>query len=108
MLSPRPLPPVPGDIAWIARAAFPEGHPSLAEADAPGEVFTGDTFAALFLRRSQSALAPWWLALATVLQFAEGRSDRQAADAGFDTSALVEFRGTSSRERRTGCSSRWC
>ncbi len=68
-------------------------------------------FAALFRRRGQPALAPWRLALATILQFAEGLSDRQAADAvrarldwkyvlrlepadaGFDASVLCEFRG---------------
>jgi transposase len=57
-----------------------------------------------------SALAPWRLALVTLLQFAEGLSDRQAADVvrsridwnyalrleltdpGFDASVLCEFR----------------
>ena len=67
--------------ARIGHAAFPKGHPYLAAADALSEVFTDDTFAALFRRRGQPALAPWRIALATVLQFAEGRSDRQAADA---------------------------
>jgi len=111
MLSPRPLPPIPADTARIARAAFPKGHAYLRAADELGEVFTDDTFAALFRRRGQPALAPWRLALATILQFAEGLSDRQAADAvrarldwkyvlrlepgdaGFDASVLCEFRG---------------
>ena len=111
MLPPKPLPPVPAATARIARAAFPKGHPYLAAADALGEVFTASAFAALFPRRGQPALAPWRLALATILQFAEGLSDRQAADAvrarldwkyvlrldlddpGFDASVLCEFRG---------------
>jgi transposase len=111
MLRPQPLPPVPADTARIARAAFPKGHPYLAAADALGDAFTDDAFAALFRRRGQPALAPWRLALATILQFAEGLSDRQAADAvrarldwkyvlrldvddpGFDASVLCEFRG---------------
>ena len=111
MLRPQPLPPVPTETARIARAAFPKGHPSLRAADELGEVFTDATFAALFRRRGQPALAPWRLALATILQFAEGLSDRQAADAvrarldwkyvlrlelddaGFDASVLCEFRG---------------
>ncbi len=111
MLSPRPLPPVPAETARIARAAFPKGHPYLAAADALGEVFSDETFAALFPRRGQPAFAPWRLALATILQCAEGLSDRQAADAvrarldwkyvlrldlddaGFDASVLCEFRG---------------
>lgn len=110
MLCPWPLPPVPAETARIARAAFPKGHAYLAAADALGEVFTDRAFAALFPRRGQPALAPWRLALATILQFAEGLSDRQAADAvrarldwtyvlrldvddpGFDASVLCEFR----------------
>jgi len=110
-LCPRPLPAVPAETARIARAAFPRGHAYLAAADALGEVFTDGAFAALFPRRGQPALAPWRLALATVLQCAEGLSDRQAADAvrarldwkyvlrldvddpGFDASVLCEFRG---------------
>jgi len=110
MLRPEPLPPVPAETARIARAAFPKGHPYLAAADTLGEVFTDDAFAALFPRRGQPALTPWRLALATILQFAEGLSDRQAADAvrarldwkyvlrlelddaGFDASVLCEFR----------------
>ncbi len=111
MLSPKPLPPIPADTARIAHAAFPKGHPYLRAADELGDVFTDAAFAALFRRRGQPALAPWRLALATILQFAEGLSDRQAADAvrarldwkyvlrlepadaGFDASVLCEFRG---------------
>ena len=70
-----------------------------------------DASAAVFRRCGQPALAPWRLALATILQFAEGLSDRQTADAvrarldwkyvlrlelddpGFDASVLCEFRG---------------
>ena len=68
------------------------------------------TFADLFPQRGQPAAAPFRLALVTVLQFAEGLSDRAAAeavrgrldwkyllcleleDAGFDHSVLCEFR----------------
>jgi transposase len=111
MLRPAPLPAIPAETARIARAAFPKGHPYHHAADMLGEAFTDDAFAALFRRRGQPALAPWRLALATILQFAEGLSDRQAADAvrarldwkyvlrlelddaGFDASVLCEFRG---------------
>jgi len=110
MLSPQPFPPIPAETARITRAAFPKGHPYLAAADALGEVCTDAAFTALFPRRGQPALAPWRLALATILQFAEGLADRQAADAvrarldwkyvlrldlddvGFDASVLCEFR----------------
>ncbi len=81
MLRSEPLPPVPAETARIARSAFPKGPPYLAAADALGEVFVDETFAALFPRRGQPAIAPWRLALATIRQCAEGRSNRQAADA---------------------------
>jgi hypothetical protein len=81
MLRPQPLPPVPVATARVARSVFPLGRPYLRVADELGDLFTDETFAALFPRRGQPALAPWRLALATILQFAEGLSDRQAADA---------------------------
>ncbi len=110
MLSPQPFPPIPAETARIARAAFPKGQPYVAATDALGEIVTDDAFGAPFPRRGQPALAPWRLALATILQFAEGLSDRQAADAvrtrldrkyvlrlelddaGFDASVLCEVR----------------
>src|ERR671933_284608 len=73
-------------------------------------IFEDEDFAHLFPRRGQPAMAPWRLALVTIMQFAEGLSDRQAADAvraridwkyalslelddaGFDASVLSEFR----------------
>src|SRR5215510_9137947 len=79
-------------------------------ADRLGTIDQDAQFAALFPRRGQPAEAPARLALVTVLQFAEGFSDRQAADAvrgridwkyilgleltdpGFDHTVLSEFR----------------
>src|SRR5207302_8943000 len=49
--------------------------------DELGEVFQDELFASLFPRRGQPAEAPWRLAMVTVLQFAEGLTDRQAANA---------------------------
>src|SRR5437660_2447770 len=78
--------------------------------DELGVLFQDELFAALFPKDGQPALAPWKLALVTIMQFAEGLSDRQAADAvrgrldwkyalgleleesGFDCSVLCEFR----------------
>jgi len=72
--------------------------------------YTDQMFAPLFATRGQPAETPWRLALVLVLQFAEGLTDRQAADAvrgridwkyllgleltdpGFDSSILCEFR----------------
>ena len=43
-------------------------------------IYTDGQFAGLFPKRGQPAEAPGRLALVTVLQFAEGLSDRQAAE----------------------------
>jgi transposase len=110
MLRPQPLEPVPSETRRVGQAAFPKGHRYLRLADELGTLFTDTLFADLFPIHGQGALAPWRLALVTILQFAEGLSDRQAADAvrsridwkyvlrleltdpGFDASVLCEFR----------------
>ena len=101
---------VPEETARVARAAFPKGNPYLRLYDQLGPLYTDQQFAALFPTRGQPGISPAQLALVTVLQFAEGLSDRQAADAvrgridwkyvlgleltdaGFDFSVLSEFR----------------
>jgi transposase len=101
---------VPEDTARVAHAAFPKGHPYLALRDELGAIFEDRAFAKLFSARGRSAIAPAQLARVTILQFAEGLSDMQAADAvraridwkyvlslelddpGFDASVLCEFR----------------
>lgn len=110
MLRPMPLGPIPPETARIARAAFPKGHRYLRVADELDTLFTDEAFLTLFPTHGQPALPPWRLALVTLLQFAEGLSDRQAAhavrsridwkyvlrleltDSGFDASVLSEFR----------------
>lgn len=111
-LHPHPsIPPVPDDTARVARAAFRRGNPCLVLRDQLGAVFDDAGFADLYPKRGQPAYAPWRLALVTLLQFREGLSDRQAAEAvraridwkyllaldladpGFDHSVLCEFRG---------------
>ncbi|MDQ3641219.1 MAG: IS1182 family transposase [Actinomycetota bacterium] len=109
-LKPTPIGPVPELTAYVARAAFPDGNPYVSVRDALGTFYDDQRFAGLFPDRGQPAEAPWRLALVTVLQFAEGLADRQAADAvrgridwkyalgleltdpGFDFSVLCEFR----------------
>jgi transposase len=80
-LRPQPLQTVPKETVRVARAAFPEGYPYLTFRDEFVPLFTDTQFQAFFSRRGQPAEAPWRLALVTLLQFAEGLSDRQAADA---------------------------
>jgi transposase len=102
--------PVPEATARVVRRAFPKGHPYLLMRDEFGVLFEDAAFAALFSHRGKPAEAPARLALVLLLQFAEGLSDRQAADAvrsrldwkyllglelddpGFDFSLLSEFR----------------
>jgi hypothetical protein len=49
--------------------------------DALGALFADEQFAVLSAARGRPAWSPARLALVSVLQFAEGLSDRQAADA---------------------------
>jgi transposase len=80
-LHPQATYPIPEDTQRVARAAFPRGNIYMQVADRLGTIYHDAQFAALFPTRGQPAEAPARLALATVLQFAEGLSDRQAADA---------------------------
>ncbi len=109
-LRPQPGSQVPEETARVARAAFPKGNPYLTLRDELETIYADSLFAALFPKRGQPAEAPGRLALVTVLQFAEGLADRQAAEAvrsridwkyllgldlgdpGFDFSVLSEFR----------------
>jgi transposase len=102
---------IPEETVRVARAAFPRGNPYMAMRDALGPIYADPQFAALFPKDGQPAESPAQLALVTIMQFAEGLSDRQAADAvrgridwkyalaldltdpGFDASVLSEFRG---------------
>jgi transposase len=79
--------------------------------DELGTLYQDEDFQDLFPQRGQPAETPWGLALVTVMHYAEGLTDRQAADAvrtridwkytlsleltdsGFDFSVLSEFRG---------------
>jgi transposase len=72
---------VPEETKRVAEAAFPQRNPYMRVADMLGTLDQDEQFAELFPTRGQPALSPARLALCTVLQFAEGLSDRQAADA---------------------------
>jgi transposase len=109
-LDPSPIEPVPEETARVARAIFPKGNRYLLLRDTLGTLFTDTLFVDLFPTRGQPALAPWRLALVTLIQYIEGLPDRQAAEAvrtridlkyvlglsltdpGFDFSVLSEFR----------------
>jgi transposase len=109
-LHPNGLTEIPAETARVARAAFPKGCLVMRVRDALGVLFTDEQFAELFAARGRPAWSPARLALVLVLQFVEGLTDRQAADAvrarldwkyalgldlcdpGFDASVLTEFR----------------
>src|SRR3954467_6180311 len=109
-LQPQEIAPIPKETQRVARAAFPKGNIYLRMRDQIGTIFNDPMFTPLFPIRGQPAESPWRLALITVMQFVEGLSDRQAADAvrgridwkyalaleltdpGFDASVLSEFR----------------
>lgn len=101
---------IPEETARVARAAFRKGTLAIRIRDELGELFSDAGFAGLYPSRGKPAWSPGRLALVSVMQFAEGLSDRQAADAvrgrlgwkyllgleltdaGFDHSILTEFR----------------
>src|SRR5512135_2712779 len=80
-LHPHAAYPIPEETQRVARAAFPRGNGYMRVLDTLGALYRDDQFADLFPTRGQPAVSPARLALVTVLQFAEGLSDRQAADA---------------------------
>jgi len=101
---------IPDETVRVARAAFPKGNPYMRVRDALGPIYTNPEFADLFPKDGAPAEAPAQLALISVMQFAEGLADPQAAEAvrgridwkyalaleltdpGFDASVLCDFR----------------
>ena len=104
------IPPVPPATAHVAQLAFPTGNVYLQMRNELGSFYDDELFANLYAAEGQPAIAPWRLALVSVMQFAENLSDRQAAaavraridwkyalsldltDCGFHYSVLSEFR----------------
>ena len=109
-LHPQIFDPIPAETIRVAQAAFPKKSLYMRMRDEFGSLYTDQDFGALFPRRGQPTEDPGRLALITIMQFVEGLSDRQAADAvrsridwkyalaleltdpGFDASVLCEFR----------------
>ncbi|MEU1406416.1 IS1182 family transposase [Streptomyces sp. NPDC005728] len=101
---------VPELTARVVRASFPKGTLAICIREAVGPLFEDGSFAEAFPARGRPAISPGALALVLVLQFAEGLSDRQAADQlrarmdwkfllglelddpGFDFTVLGDFR----------------
>ncbi len=109
-LKPQEIEPIPKETVRIVSGAFPDGNTMMKMRDELGVFFEDEQFSHLFSSQGQPALAPWRLALVTIMQYAENLTDRQAADAvrshmdwkyalglelddpGFNFSVLSEFR----------------
>ena len=101
---------VPEETARVARAAFPKGTVAMWMHDHLGAFVRDIDLDRAYCLRGRPVEAPWRMVVVTVLQYMEGLSDRQAADAvraridwkyalgleltdaGFDDSILSEFR----------------
>jgi transposase len=110
-LRPEPLPPIPDVTAAAVRAAFPKGNLYVDLRTEFGTLYHDQLFADLYAPTGRPVeVAPWRLALVMVMQYIEGLTDRQAADAvrrcmdwkyvlsldlhdpGFDFTLLHDFR----------------
>src|SRR5215467_7879937 len=106
----KSLPAIPPETVLVAKAAFPSGSVYMRMRDDLGSIYDDELFVSVYAHEGQPAIAPWRLALVSVMQFAENLSDRQAAeavraridwkyalslpldDSGFHYSVLSEFR----------------
>jgi len=110
-LRPDTLPPVPEATAAAVQAAFPKGNLYVDLRTEFGTLYNDPLFADLYPPEGRPVeVAPWRLALVVVMQYIEGLTDRQAADAvrrcmdwkyalsldlhdpGFDFTLLHDFR----------------
>jgi transposase len=110
-LRPQSLPPVPEATVAAVQAAFPKGNLYVALRLEFGTLYDDQLFADLYPPAGRPVeVAPWRLALVMVMQYLEGLTDRQAADAvrrcmdwkyalsldlhdpGFDFTLLHDFR----------------
>src|SRR5919201_6906499 len=110
-LRPEPLPAIPAATVAAVRAAFPKGNLYVDLRAEFGTLYPEQLFADLYPPEGRPVeVAPWRLALVVVMQYMEGLTDRQAADAvrrcmdwkyalsldlhdpGFDFTLLHDFR----------------
>ena len=81
-LRPEPLPPIPAVTVAAVRAAFPKGNLYVDLRTEFGTLYEDQLFADLSPSEGRPVeVAPWRLALVVVMQYIEGLTDRQAADA---------------------------
>src|SRR5260370_1509117 len=109
-LHPQIIPPIPEETVRVADAVLTQGNSYMHMRDHLGTLYQDQDFLDLFPSRGQPAQEPGRLALVNIMQYAEGLTGRQAADAvrtridwkyalsldlihpGFNFSVLSEFR----------------
>src|SRR5712691_75008 len=107
---PHPIAPITAQTAQLARAVNPKGTLIMRLRDRLEALYVDEDFVDLYPTRGQPACRPWQLAQIIVLEYLEGLTDRQAAEAvrnridvkyalslalddpGLDASVLSEFR----------------
>jgi transposase len=107
---------IPDETVQVAKASFPKGTALVRLRDEIGPLFRDEDFHDIYSWKGAEGISPALLGIVTVLQYAEGLSDRQAAEAvrsridwkylmgveityaGFDFSILSEFRNRLIRE----------
>ncbi len=110
MLKPQKISEIPAETKRVAKAAFAKSNINMRLRDEFGVLFEDQDFSDLYPNIGQPAIAPWQLAMVTLMQYLENLTDRQAAnavksridwkyclglkleDTGFDYSVLSEFR----------------
>lgn len=101
---------VPEETAKVAKAVFRKGNIYMKIYEELGNIYKDEEFKELFSKEGQPGLSPMRVILVIIMQYIEGLSDRQAAEAvraridwkyllamkltdeGFDYSVLSEFR----------------
>jgi transposase len=79
---PQPIPPVPEATSAAVKAAFPKGNLYVVMRTEFGTLYDDQLFADLYADRGRPVeVSPWRLALVTVMQYIEGLTDHQTADA---------------------------
>jgi len=117
---PHPIAPIPAETARLAWKINPKGTLPMRLRDRLGSHDLDEDLVGLYPSTGQPAYAPWRLALVVVLEYVEGLTDRQAAEAvrnridwkyalsldltdvGFDASILSEFRKRLSEHHQAG------
>src|SRR3954467_10971245 len=70
-LKPAPIGPIPEETVRVAHRAFPKDSVAIRLRDEFGSLYQDQDFQVLFPTHGQPGLAPWRLALVTVLPFLE-------------------------------------